>query len=322
MKIPEKMLLVITCIWFTTSVGSPENLPDLPEAESGLEPSADPRNEIIQYGEYMFRASGCASCHTDEDNDGEFLAGGRALKTPMGTFYTPNITPHRDDGIGKWSDDDFVRAVTEGIRPDGKHYYPVFPYTTYTHLQRDDVIAIKNYLFSVKPVARKNRTHELPWYLRWRSVVRAWKALYFEPGEFAKQPKRSDLWNRGAYLVRAAGHCAECHTPRGRLGALDQARLFSGTNNGPDDNRVPNITPDKKTGITWKQSDLVYFFQTGATPSGDYTGSLMAEVIDDGLRYMTEDDLKAIVRYLKSLPPVEHAIKDNDEKTKAKGEFD
>jgi mono/diheme cytochrome c family protein len=247
--------------------------------------------------------------------------GGRALKTPLGTFYTPNITPDPKYGIGRWSDADFVRALTEGKNPSGQNYYPAFPYASYTHMRREDILALWAYLSTVTPVARPNKPHELVWYVRWRPLVRIWKRLFFAPGEFRPDPQRSQNWNRGAYLVTALGHCGECHTPRNAFGAADQRLAYAGTRRGPDGAAIPNITPDRKTGIgRWSESDLTDYLETGARPDGDYAGSLMADVIDDGLRYLSKSDIRAIATFLRSLPPVDHAI---ERKRKAKpGPYD
>ena len=279
--------------------------------------SQDP---LIKQGEFVFRGAGCAGCHTDVDHDGHFLAGGRAIGTPFGTFYSPNITPDLKTGIGNWSNEDFIRALTEGVSPDGSHYYPVFPYTAYTRMYEEDILALKAYLFTVPPVAQPNKPHELPWYMRSHYVNWLWKLINFSSGEYQPQEDRSKQWNRGAYLAVALAHCAECHSPRNLIGALDQTRLNAGTRDGPDGEVVPNITPDKRTGIgRWSEDDLAYFLETGATPKGDYTGSLMAEVIDEGLRYLPPEDHQAIAHYIRTLPPIEHAVK---RKKNKKREFD
>lgn len=263
----------------------------------------------IEHGEYVFHAAGCAACHTDVDNNGPWLAGGRALKTPLGTFYSPNITPDPETGIGGWSDEDFLRAMTRGISPDGSHYYPAFPYTSYTRMTRADIRALKHYLFSLPPVSRPNREHDLPWYLSFRPLLWFWKLLYFDEGQFERSVEQSDAWNRGAYLGTALGHCAECHSPRNRFGAIVENMRMAGARNGPGGEVVPNITPHRETGIgRWPAGDLMYFFQTGETPSGDYTGGEMAEVIDEGLGRLRQDDLKALATWLLSLEPVEHRL--------------
>lgn len=268
----------------------------------------------LNHGESVFHAAGCAACHTDVNNDGAPLAGGRALETPFGTFYSPNITPHPEHGIGSWSDDDFVRALREGVAPDGSHYYPSFPYTSYTRMRREDMLALKAYLFSREPVARPNRPHDLAWYVSFRPLLGVWKRINFDAGEFEEIADRSPLWNRGAYLVLALGHCAECHSPRNRLGAVDAGMRFAGTSAGPGGGSVPNITPDVETGIgDWPRGDLVYFLQSGATPDDDYTGGEMAEVIDEGLSRLEKSDLEAMTEYLRSIPPVSHQIKQPQE---------
>jgi len=265
--------------------------------------NADEQEQLVRKGEYLVRAAGCVSCHTDHDNKGAFLAGGRELKTTFGTFYTPNITSDTVDGIGSWSEHDLIQALQQGVAPDGSHYYPVFPYTSYTKLQQADIRAMAAYLLSVKPIAKNNLEHETPWYLfRW--VMAVWKWLFFEPGEFKPDPKHDKPYNRGAYLV-AIGHCTECHTPRDTKGVLDTERYLSGTKDGPDSEAIPNITPDRKTGIgQWRQSDIGYYLKTGELPDGDFSGSLMAEVIDDGTRYLTDDDLKSVALYLSRIQPI------------------
>jgi mono/diheme cytochrome c family protein len=263
----------------------------------------------LQQGEYLFRAAGCANCHTDEKNKDMALAGGRALQTPFGVFYTPNITPNPDTGIGRWSEADFLRALREGVSPQGEHYYPAFPYTSYTRLSDADLRALWTYLRSLKPARQANKPHDLPWYLRSRVTTGIWKRLFFKPGPMQPSADQSPAWNRGAYLVDAVAHCGECHTPRNLLGGFKKSRYLAGNPHGVDDAKVPNITPDRKTGIgKWTENDLVYYLETGATPDGDYAGDVMAEVIDNSTSHLSQDDRRAIAIYLKSLPAVEQAI--------------
>lgn len=276
---------------------------------------------LLAQGEYIFRAAGCNGCHTDEKHDGQALAGGRALETPFGVFYPPNITPDPDTGIGKWSEADFIRALRVGLNPRGEQYYPAFPYPSYTLLTDNDLHALWQYLRSRPAVSRKNRAHDLKWYARARSFVGSWKALYFVPGPYRPEPSRSARWNRGAYLSEAAAHCGECHTPRTALGGVQRSRHFAGTREGPENSVVPNITPDKKTGIgRWTARELADYLETGMNPEGDSAGDLMAEAIDNGLKYLRADDRAAIAEYVLSLPPVEHAVR--KPKKKEKGEFD
>jgi mono/diheme cytochrome c family protein len=277
---------------------------------SGLVCAAD---TIVQRGHYLVYAGGCITCHTDQEHSGAYLAGGRALKTPFGTFYTPNITPDKETGIGRWSDDDFVRAFREGVNPQGENLYPAFPYTSYTGITREDLLAIKAYLFSVPVVHHPNREHDLPWYLSYRWLLSGWKWLNFEPGVFKPDPSRSAQWNRGAYLVRHLGHCGECHTPRNWMGGMERRRALAGNPDGPEGGKVPDITPDTKTGIgTWSVSDIDYFLLTAMLPDGDFAGSGMSEVIDDNTSHLTAEDRKAIAEYLKAVPALPAAAGSGD----------
>jgi mono/diheme cytochrome c family protein len=278
--------------------------------------------DSVRDGEYIFRASGCYACHTDDKNKGAPLAGGRALETPVGTFYSPNITPDPDTGIGRWSEADFLRALREGVSPAGAHYYPAFPYPAYTLLTEADLKALRAYLFSLRPVRQPNREHDLPWYFRFRPLLALWKWLFFTPGPYVNKPEQSAIWNRGAYLVTAASHCGECHTPRYFFGAFRRGMFLAGTRNGPAGSVIPNITPHKTTGIgRWKEKDLVEYLETGATPSGDFAGDLMAEVIDHGTRYLKKADRQAIAVYVFSQPPLDNAVR-GKKKPKKKDEFE
>jgi len=256
-------------------------------------------------GEYVFKAAGCQGCHTDEKNKGEFLAGGRALKTPFGIFYSPNITPDPTYGIGKWSDAAFDNALRQGISPSGAHYYPVLPYTSYTKMSDQDVRDLKAYIFSLPPVAKANKPHELrfPYNLRFGLVV--WRFLNFTPGALPAEPAHDAQWQRGRYLVEALGHCAECHTERNFLGGLVKDRWMAGSRDGAEGDATPNITPDPKTGVgEWSVDDIAYMLKTGIMPEGDSLGAAMAEVVENSTSQLRDSDLTAIVTYLKSLPPV------------------
>lgn len=262
-------------------------------------------DERIAYGEYVLRAGGCVTCHTAED--GEFLAGGRPIDSPFGTFYGPNITPDEEHGIGGWARDDFERALREGRDPDGRHYYPAFPYTAYTRMKPHDIDALWAYLQAeVEPVARENTPHDLDWFVRFRQSLAGWKWLHFEPGIFQPDPDQSETWNRGAYLTHALGHCMECHSPRTRTGGLDSARLGAGARL-PDGDVAPNITPDRETGIgRWGERHIARYLEMGLTRDGDFAGGSMADVIDHGTAHLTEDDRQAIATYLRSLAPIEY----------------
>ena len=264
----------------------------------------------VEHGAYVFAAAGCAECHTDKKGHGKPLAGGRALKTPFGTFYSPNITPDPQYGIGRWSDADFRRALREGIGPDGTHYFPVFPYPSFTNMTDQDIRDLKAYLFTLPPVAQPNKRHQVKFPFGFRPLMAVWNRLYLARGPFRPESGRSATWNRGAYLVRALGHCGECHTPRNALGALDWDRPLSGTERGPEGNTVPNITPDKETGIGgWGEKDIAYVLETGFKPDGDVVADGMSEVVDGSTSKLSPEDRAAIVQYLKSLPPISHKVR-------------
>jgi mono/diheme cytochrome c family protein len=263
--------------------------------------------ENVTRGEYLLRAGGCVSCHTAAG--GRKLAGGRALATPFGTFYSPNITPDPETGIGRWTDAQFLRALREGVRPDGANYFPVFPYPSFTGITDSDALAIKAYLFSVPAVRQDNRPHNVIFPFSWRVLQTGWKLLFFTPGPFQPAPERSAAYNRGAYLVTALAHCGECHTPRNFLGALRSGQWLAGTPDGPDGQLVPNITPDPRTGIgKWERGDVVELLRTGTTPEQSNVKGAMRETIQDGLKYLSDADLDAIADYLFAQPPIVHDV--------------
>lgn len=265
--------------------------------------------DAVKRGEYIFRATGGCTCHTQGEEDG-FLSGGRPIQTPFGTFYGTNITPEKQTGIGGWGEADFVRSMREGRSPRGAHYFPVFPYTSFTRMRRQDLADLRAYLSTVTPIHRENRPHEVWPPFSWRPLLWGWKLLNFTSGEFREDPTRSAEWNRGAYLARALGHCEECHTPRNVLGGLQEKMAYAGTRDGPEGEVAPNITPDRETGIgTWTVEDVVFLLKTGFTPSGDDVQGLMAEMIDNGFKYLTDEDLRAIAAYLRSLPPVRNEVR-------------
>jgi mono/diheme cytochrome c family protein len=258
-------------------------------------------------GEYLVRAGGCFSCHTAAG--GQKLAGGRALATPFGTFYSPNITPDPETGIGRWTDTQFLRALREGVRPDGANYFPVFPYPSFTGITDSDALAIKAYLFSLPAVRQQHRPHDVPFPFSWRFLQTGWKLLFFTPGPFQPIPYRSAAYNRGAYLVTALAHCGECHTPRNFLGAMRSGQWLAGTPDGPDVQLVPNITPDPGTGIgKWEKDDVVELLRTGITPEQSKVKGAMRETIEDGLKYLSDGDLDAIADYLFAQPAIVHDV--------------
>ena len=255
-------------------------------------------------GAYLATAAGCADCHTDAKNGGRPYAGGRALTTPFGTFYAPNITPDVDTGIGQWNDAQFLNALREGVSPDGSNYFPVFPYPSFTKITDDDARAIKAYLFAQPAVRQSNRAHDVAFPFSWRFLLNGWKLLFFSPGPFRPAPERGEAYNRGAYLVTALAHCGECHTPRNWFGAMVPSRFLAGTPHGPDGKAAPNITPDPETGIgTWSEDDIIALLKDGQTPEFDFVGGAMAEIVKNTTR-LTDADRRAIAVYLRTLPAV------------------
>jgi mono/diheme cytochrome c family protein len=258
----------------------------------------------LENGKTMFDAGGCSSCHAiPNQEDKTKLGGGLGLKSPFGTFYAPNISPDRSDGIGDWSEANFVTAMLKGTSPDGSHYYPAFPYTSYQRMRMEDVRDLFAYLKTLPPVQGRVRGHDLPIYLKYRRMVGGWKFLFLDGQPFKPDSSRSAQWNRGAYLVNAFGHCAECHSPRNLLGGIIAAQRFAG---GPDPEGkgfVPNIT-QKGELAEWSEKDIDYFLETGQTPDGDNAGGAMARVIRNTSE-LSSGDRAAIANYVKSLPPVE-----------------
>jgi len=255
-----------------------------------------------QRGQYLAKAGGCIGCHTEEKKDAVPFAGGRALKTPFGTFFGPNITPHPQAGIGKWTEADFRRALRHGERPDGANYFPAFPYPSYTLIADNDVRDLWAYLRTLPSSTRANQEHALRFPFGWRFLVTIWKWLFFTPGPFSSLPGVSEAINRGAYLVQALGHCGECHTPRNFLGGPKRSRFLAG-GKGPEGKDVANLTPAnlKKK---WGDKDLADFLTSGLTPDGDVPAQAMGEVIRNTTSQLSPEDLAAMIAYLRSLPPI------------------
>ena len=252
-------------------------------------------------GEYLAKAGGCVGCHTEEKKDAVRFAGGRALKTPFGTFYGPNLTPHPEAGIGRWTEADFIRAMREGVRPDGANYFPAFPYPSFTKISDADLRDLWAYFRTLPPSDRKNQSHDLDFPFGWRALIGPWKSLYFTPGAFVPDPKAAPEINRGAYLVQALGHCGECHTPRSSLGGPKQDRFLAG-GKGPDDKAIPNLTPTRLKKLS--DGELKDFLLTGTTPDGDVAAEAMGEVVTNTTSQLTPEDLAALIAYLRSLPPL------------------
>ena len=255
-----------------------------------------------QRGEYIFHAGGCESCHTAKD--GARLAGGHRLETPFGTFVVPNITPDPVYGIGGWSEADFIRAMTEGLSPDGSPYYPSFPFTSYTRMTERDLRDLKAWLDTIPAAANDPGAHDLTFPYNIRFGLWPWRWVFFRPQPFVNRADKSDNWNRGAYLVQGPGHCGECHSPRNFAGVIDNDRALAGNPQGPDGKAVPGLRPNNDIG-DWSIDDIETVLQIGLTPDGDVMAGAMAVVVENDTGKLTAADRHAIAVYLKDLPPLE-----------------
>lgn len=261
-------------------------------------------------GERIFNASGGCGCHTAEN--GQPLSGGRPLKTPFGIYFSSNITPDPETGIGRWSNLDFLQAMREGVAPDGSHYFPVFPYTSFSKMTETDVLHLKDYLFTQAAVAQSNRPHDVWFPFNLRLSAWGWKLVNFGPDRLLPDSEKSENWHRGRYLAEAVAHCGECHTPRNLLGALKPDWPYAGSREGPEGELAPNITPDAETGIgQWSADDLAYLLETGMLPDGDFIGGLMGEAVEFYAR-LPPEDREALAEYVLSLPPIQNQVRAPD----------
>jgi mono/diheme cytochrome c family protein len=254
-------------------------------------------------GKIVFHAGGCASCHaTPKQDDKSRLGGGLGLASPFGTFYVPNISPDENDGIGKWTEAQFVTALIKGTSPSGEHYYPAFPYTSYQRASFDDLRDLFAYIKTLPPVQGKVRDHDLPFPFNIRRGLGLWKLLYLDGASLVPEPDKPAAWNRGAYLVNALGHCAECHSPRDFLGGIVDKQRFAGGPSPDGKGWVPNIT--QKSLGKWSEKDMSTLLETGDLPDGDSVGGDMGAVVSN-TRQLSAADRAAMAAYIKSLPPVD-----------------
>ena len=264
-------------------------------------PASLAQASLVERGAYLVKAADCAACHTSQG--GKEYAGGLAIRLPFGTLYSTNITPDKETGIGNYSDQDFLNAVHRGIRRDGARLYPAMPYTSYTYVSDADALAIKAYLFSLPPVHAPTPANTLafPFNQRWGMMF--WSALFNPDTRFAPDTSKSPEWNRGAYLSEALAHCGECHTPRNLAFAVNNRQKFAGAVTAGW--RAFNITSDKTTGVGgWRDDDLTAYLSIGHAPGHGTASGPMGEAVDHGLSQLAPEDIRAIVAYLRSVPPV------------------
>lgn len=292
------VILAVMAVFFGFGVFWIVTIPSLIDATA-----LGPHRPNLENGRTMFFAGGCAGCHaTPEQDVATRLGGGRGLKTPFGTFYVPNISSDHRDGIGAWSEADFVTAMWKGVSPRGEHYFPAFPYTSYQRMKLDDLRDLFAYLKTLPAEPGRVRGHDVPFPFNIRRTIGGWKFLFLDGKQFEPVPAQSAAWNRGAYLVNGPGHCAECHSPRNFLGAVKSDQRFAG---GPDPEGkdwMPNIT---QKGIgDWSEKDIATMLKTGDLPDGDRVGGEMVRVVRNTSQ-LSAEDRAAMATYLKSLPPVE-----------------
>jgi mono/diheme cytochrome c family protein len=283
--------IVGLCVFWVVTIPSSVSADALP-----------PYSPDVTNGQAVFNEGGCASCHAVTGQARTMLGGGLAIPSPFGTFYAPNISPDKKDGIGEWTEANFVTAVTKGTSPAGTHYFPAFPYGSYQHARIEDVRDLFAYLKTLPPVSGRIRDHDVGFPFNIRRLVGGWKFLFLDGKPFSPDPKQSQQWNRGAYLVNGLGHCAECHSPRNFLGGIVRSQRFAGGPNPEGEGWVPNIT-QKGLG-DWSEKDIGYFLGTGELPDGDSAGGSMARVIKNTSQ-LSEADRAAMAVYIKSLPPVD-----------------
>jgi len=263
-------------------------------------PAALAQASPVERGKYLAKAADCMVCHTTQG--GLEYAGGLGFKLPFGTLYSTNITPDKETGIGNYSDQDFLNAVHRGTRRDGARLYPAMPFTSYTYMSDADALAIKAYLFSLPPVraAAPANTLTFPFNQRW--AMGFWSALFNPDTRFEPDTSKSPEWNRGAYLAEALAHCGECHTPRNLAFALDNRKKFAGAVTAGW--RAFNISSDKTTGVgAWRDDDLVSYLSIGHAAGHGTAAGPMGEAVDHSLSQMAPGDIRAVVAYLRSVPP-------------------
>lgn len=253
-------------------------------------------------GAYLARSSGCIACHTKVAANGQALAGGEPLDTPFGSFVPPNISPDPKYGIGGWTLNQFAVAVRQGIRPDGKPYYPAFPYEFYAKFSDQDIADIWAAFQTVPSVTEASETHNVgfPFNMRWG--IKLWRAAWMAPTAISPVMGKSKTWNRGLELVNGGGHCAACHTGRNLFGGLKESEAMAGNDTLPGGSSAPPIRSAGLRTDGWTVRNLTYALRTGIKPNGDVLGGSMAEVIKAGTSYLNDADRQAIATFLLDQP--------------------
>lgn len=271
---------------------------------------------LIARGEYLARAGNCIGCHTQRG--GAPYAGGRAIPTPFGSVFAPNLTPDAATGLGRWSADDFWRALHNGRGKQGQVLTPAFPYTNYALVTRADADALFVYLQSLPAVEQPRRPHELRFPYNTQIALNVWRALYFRPAEFTPEPAQSDEWNRGAYLTQGLGHCNACHATRNALGATGGLGDFSGGMLDALGWYAPSLhDPAEASVVGWSPQALQQWLRTGSNASASALGP-MGEVILGSTQHLNDADLGAMAVYLQGLP--QHAAARTEAQTEARAE--
>lgn len=252
----------------------------------------------VNNGAYLARASGCIACHTNAEQSGAPLAGGAPLKTDFGAFYPPNLTTDPEFGMGNWSIEDFARAVRQGISPEGEPYYPTFTYPFYANFTDQDIADLWAAFQTVPAVAEAAPEHEVSFPFDQRWGLKVWRAAFLETPNTTPNPEKSDVWNRGQELVNGATHCAACHTARNFAGGRITSERLAGNGNLPSGGKAPSILASDLLEAGWNADDLAYALRSGITPSGDVFGGSMAEVVQYGTRFLSDDDLSAMATYI------------------------
>ncbi len=276
--------------------------------DTGAPAAAAASPAVIERGAYLARAGNCRGCHSSAG--GAEFAGGRGVETPFGTVFAPNITPDTKTGIGTWSAAEFWRALHHGRSKNGRLLYPAFPYPSYTNMTREDSDALYAYLRSVKPVEQANNAHDLPFPYNTQLALAVWRALYFSPGGFEAEARKSAEWNRGKYLVDALAHCAACHSSRNFLGATSVNAEFAGGLMPDEAWYAPSLASPREAGLQgWTREEAVKLLKDGVSTHAAVSGP-MADVVYSSTQYLSTQDLGAMADYLASIPVREPARKE------------